>query len=173
MTNQNLAATNDPATDDIDTPAFWELVEAYGRELRDDGHAEGYAEARRALLEHLTTIRAADKHALWCADVNLDGAKEHLAEVQRDLAAALAKNTTLAPSGVRIPLPVIDTPLAREIEADAASYEAAVGERPERVAAPGYPWGWVYVTDKHRAGFLGWCRGGKSEFLANQEKLNG
>lgn len=206
MTTQNLTATTDQPVDDINTPAFWDLVSAYGREMQD-GTPEGREEAKSAILEHLTTIRAADKHALWCADVNLDGANEHLAEVQRDLATArqdaleeaartveahslaekLARMTmsnpvthalnlvrviaeavralkgTLAPDGTSIPMPLVDSPVARAIEADAVAFEAAIGQNPQRIKAPSYPWGWRYAADKVQADFSAWCRGEKSQ----------
>lgn len=205
MTNPILAVMTDPATDDINTPVFWDLVSAYGREMQD-GTPEGYEAAMRAILEHLATIRAADKHALWCADVNLDGANEHLAEVQRNLATArqdaledaartveahslaekLARMTmsnpvthalnlvgviakavrdlkvSVAPSGIVIPAPLVDTPVAREIEADAAAFEAALGHKPERMRASAYSWGWRYVVDTTQAAFKAWCNGDKS-----------
>jgi hypothetical protein len=84
MTHATLAATTDQPEDDIDNPAFHALLTAYGQQVRD-GSPDSGAAASRAILEHLTAIRAADKHALWCAEVNLDGANEHLAEVQREL----------------------------------------------------------------------------------------
>lgn len=222
MTNPILAATTDQSDDDVNTPAFSALLTAYGQQAKE-GSVDGVAAATRAIVEHLASIRAADKHALWCADVNLDGANEHLAEVQRELATArqdafeeaartveahslaekLARMTmsnpvthalnlvrviaeavralkgTTAPDGTRIPTPLVDTPVAREIEADAAAFEAALGYKPERRKAPAYSWGWCYVVDLTQAAFKAWCNGDKSltTMPANkgttQEKHNG
>lgn len=222
MTTHNLAATTDQPADDINTPAFLALMTAYGQQFRE-GSIDGVAAASRTILEHLTSIRAADKHALWCADVNLDGANEHLAEVQRDLATArqdaleeaartveahslaekLARMTmsnpvthalnlvrviaeavralkgATAPDGTRIPAPMVDTPVAREIEADAAAFEAALGHKPERRKAAAYSWGWCYASQTTQAAFKAWCNGDKSLATGpankepTQEKHNG
>lgn len=206
MTSQPAAQTT--AVDDtLDTPQLWALIIAYSEQQT----REGGAAAARDILAHLEDIRKADKHALWCAEVNLDGAKEHLAEVQRDLATArqdaleeaaeaveahslaekLARLTMSNPVGhalnlVRVistavralkdkpapyrmtpqpaTVPVLDTPIARAIEADATSFETSIGHKPLRIAAPAsYEWGWRYQDDAVQQQFKAWCNRDKTK----------
>lgn len=73
----NKTAAAAARDDSFDTPELWKHVQA--------AHTP---EGKAALLAHLDALRAADKHALWCAEVNLDGAGEHIAELQQDVARA-------------------------------------------------------------------------------------
>jgi hypothetical protein len=191
MTDPILAATAAPAPDagTFDTPQFWTLVAA---SATPDGKV--------ALLAHLDALRAADQHALWCAEVNLDGANEHIAELQRDVAnarqvaledaARAAEAHSLAEQLTRMTManPLthalnlvgvvarairalkdpraaapVDSALARDIAADAVTFEATQGQVPERIASTAYPWGWRYADRAVQAQFQAWCNRSKAQ----------